>query len=108
MKNNITANGVINIRASSSTVWSALTSPEMIRQYFFGTEAISEWQEGSPIVFRGEWEGKSYEDKGTVLIAVPHKLFRYDFWSSMSGIEDIPENYQVITYELFEEGGVST
>jgi uncharacterized protein YndB with AHSA1/START domain len=85
-----------------------LTKPELIKQYFFGTEAISDWREGSPIIFKGEWEGKSYEDKGTILIAEPHKLFRYDYWSSMSGIEDKPENYVIITHELFEEGGVTT
>ena len=108
MKSEITANAIINIKATASEVWRALTVPELIKQYFFGTEAISDWQEGSPIVFKGEWEGKSYEDKGIILIVEPDKLFRYNYWSSTSGIEDHPENYMVVTYELFEEGGVTT
>ncbi|MEP7141770.1 MAG: SRPBCC domain-containing protein [Ferruginibacter sp.] len=108
MKNNLTANSTINILSTSSAVWDALTKPELIRQYFYGTEAISDWREGSPIIFKGEWDGKSYEDKGTILIAEPDKLFRYAYWSSMSGIEDKPENYVTITYELFEDGGITT
>lgn len=105
MKSNITGNTSISIHATATEVWSALTTPEIIKQYFFGTNTISEWKEGRPIVFKGEWEGKTYEDKGTILIIEPNKLLRYNYWSSMSGIEDKPENYQEITYELFEEEG---
>lgn len=108
MKNNITGHAVISIHATASEVWRALTNPALIKQYFFGTDAVSDWKEGSPIFFRGEWEGKAYEDKGNILIAEPCKLFRYSYWSSMSGIEDMPENYVNITYELFEEDGDTT
>ena len=108
MKNNVTSNTVINIYSTAPKVWDALTKPELIKQYFFGTDAISDWQEGSTVVFKGEWEGKAYEDKGIIRMIEPNKLFRYDYWSSMSGIEDKPENYQVITYELFEEEGITT
>ena len=108
MKSNIKGDTAIHIHATAAEVWNALTKPEIIKQYFFGTNAISDWQEGSPIIFRGEWEGKSYEDKGTILIVEPNKLLRYNYWSSMSGIEDKPENYVIITYELFEEGGDTT
>ncbi|MEJ7586377.1 MAG: SRPBCC family protein [Ferruginibacter sp.] len=107
MENKFTANAVVNITATASSVWNGLTNPELIKKYFFGSEAISDWREGSPIIFKGEWEGKSYEDKGTILIYEINKLFRYDYWSSMSAIEDRPENYMIITYELFEEGGVT-
>jgi len=55
---------------------------------------------GSPLIFRGEWEGKTYEDKGTILEKLSQKLFRYSYWSSMSGKEDKPENYVIVTYEL--------
>src|SRR6187431_833784 len=108
MKSNITATTTINIQARASAVWSALTKPELIKQYFFGTDAVSDWREGSPIIFKGEWQGKSYEDKGTILIIESEKLLRYSYWSSMSGIEDKRENYSIITYELFQEDGITT
>lgn len=108
MKNNITATAKIKINAPSSKVWEALTNPELIRKYFFGTEAHSDWKEGSPLTFKGVWEGKSYEDKGTILKSVPNQLLQYNYWSSMSGIEDRPENYVIITYELNEKNEETT
>ena len=100
MKSKITGKVEATINASSHKVWKALITPKIIKQYFFGTEAKSDWKVGSPITFTGEWQGKSYEDKGTILEIVPEKKFSYDYWSSMSGIEDKPENYATITYSL--------
>ena len=103
MKSKIIAKASANINAPASKVWEALTKPQLIKQYFFGTEASSDWKAGSPITFKGNWEGKSYEDKGTILNVQPNKLIKYNYWSSMSGIEDKPENYVNITYELSED-----
>jgi uncharacterized protein YndB with AHSA1/START domain len=107
MKNKIINRVGIRIDASSAEVWEALTNPELIKQYFFGTNTISEWRAGSPIVFEGNWQGKSYRDKGTIIDIQPFKLLKYNYWSSMSGIEDKPENYANITYEISEEGDES-
>ncbi len=103
MKNHITGKANVTIDAPASEVWDALTKPEIIKQYFFGTNTETDWVPGQAIKFSGEWEGKSYEDKGTVLNFEPRKLLRYNYWSSMSGIEDKPENYVVITFRLSEE-----
>jgi uncharacterized protein YndB with AHSA1/START domain len=92
------------INASLSKVWTALTDPEMIKQYFFGTECITDWKKGQPIVFRGTWEGKEYEDKGIILDIEKEKLIKYSYWSSFSGTEDKPENYSTITYLVTPEG----
>jgi len=108
MKHHITGKASITIDAPASAVWEALTNPQIIKQYFFGTNASSDWNVGSPITFSGEWEGKSYQDKGTILAKKPNKLFRYTYWSSMSGIEDLPENYVTITYELIEKKNKTT
>lgn len=108
MENNITGSAGITINAPASKVWEALTTPEVIKQYFFGTDAVSDWKVGSPLIFKGEWQGKQYQDKGTILESVPQKIFKYDYWSSMSGIEDKPENYVIITYELSEKDNATT
>ena len=108
MKTNITGTAAVTINVPAVKLWHALTTPEIIKQYFFGTEAISDWQVGSPLVFKGEWQGKQYEDKGTILKVIPLKLFQYNFWSSMSGIEDKPENYVTITYDLSEKNNATT
>ncbi|MFM8740408.1 MAG: SRPBCC domain-containing protein, partial [Cytophagales bacterium] len=78
-----------------------------IKLYFFGTNLVTEWIVGGPIRFVGEWEGKSYEDKGTVLKFDPQKMLQYDYWSSLSGKEDKQENYQMITYRVTEKDGIT-
>ena len=93
------------VAAPASKVWEALTNPRLIKKYFFGTDAISDWQPGSPITFSGEYEGKKYKDKGTILESKPGKLLKYSYWSSMSGIEDKPENYVNISFALAESQG---
>ena len=105
MKSNITAKAKTKIIAPVDKIWDALTKPELIKQYFFGTQTTTTWEKGSPISFDGKWEGKSYHDKGTVLDFQKNKLIKYSYWSSMSGIEDKPENYVIVTYELSENNG---
>jgi len=94
----------ISIDAPKEKVWEALTKPELIKQYLFGTQVTTDWQMGSPITYKGTWEGKSYEDKGKVLENEPGKLLVSTFWSSLSGVPDLPENYQTVRYELSDEG----
>ncbi|WP_259015321.1 SRPBCC family protein [Emticicia fluvialis] len=95
----------IAIKAPAAAVWDALTNPEKIKLYLFGTETRTDWQVGSPIVFSGLWDGKPYEDKGTILAIEPGKSVTYNYWSNMSGSDDIPANYANITYALEEKPG---
>jgi uncharacterized protein YndB with AHSA1/START domain len=104
MSKSFLAKTTININASVSQVWDALTKPDLIKQYLFGTEVTTNWKVGSPITYKGVWEGKAYEDKGKVLQNEPGKLLVSTFWSSLSGKPDVPENYQTVRYELSSEG----
>ncbi len=100
----ITLETRITITAPIEKVWAALTKPELVKQYFFGTDLVTSWQIGSPIFFRGEWDGTAYEDKGTVVAFNPLSNLRYTYLSSWSDLADEPENYANITYALQEEG----
>jgi uncharacterized protein YndB with AHSA1/START domain len=108
MSVNLIAKASVAIHAPLAKVWQALTDPEMIRQYFYDTEVITDWKVGSPIVWKGEWEGKEYQEKGTILKSEPQRLLQYTYLSSFSGLEDVPENYANITYELEEDDGTIT
>jgi uncharacterized protein YndB with AHSA1/START domain len=105
MNENLTAKATIAIHAPAEKVWEALTTPLIIKEYLFGTDVKSDWKEGSSITYRGQWQGKTYEDKGKILRLIPNKLFVSTYWSSMGGLEDKPENYATVTYELMEENG---
>jgi uncharacterized protein YndB with AHSA1/START domain len=89
-----------DIRASIEAVWDAITKPEIVKQYFFGTNLVTNWKVGSPLFFRGEWQGKPYEDRGIVLAFEPSKSLSYNYWSSFSGVEDKPETRQIIRFDL--------
>lgn len=104
---NLTLTTSISIHAPLAKVWHALTDPAEIKKYLFGTDTITDWKVGSPITFSGEWEGKAYQDKGTILEIEKEKILKYNYWSSFSGTEDKPENYANITYRLEEKDGVT-
>ena len=107
MNKELTFTKSIVINAGTDMVWQALTDREIIKKYFFGTEAISDWKVGSTLVFQGEWEGKKYQDKGNILAVESGRLLQYNYWSGFSGLEDTEENYSLVTYRL-KPGGKGT
>lgn len=99
------ATKTVTIDAPRSKVWDALTNPDKIKQYMHGTDTSTDWKEGSPITWKGEWKGRSYEDKGIVLAVEPQKRLQYTHWSPIGGTADKPENYHAVTYELSGNDG---
>lgn len=72
----------------------------------FGCEAVSEWKPGSELVWKGMLEGKEMIFvKGKVVSIEPEKTLVYTVIDPNSNIEDIPENYLTVTYNLTFEGG---
>lgn len=104
----LTLKTTITFDAPIAKVWQGITDPEIVKQYFFGTNLKSDWKVGSPITFTGEWEGKTYEDGGIILGIDAPKFLKYSYWSTTSGTENKPENYEIITSELSEANGVTS
>ncbi|TMK61015.1 MAG: hypothetical protein E6G54_00955 [Actinobacteria bacterium] len=96
------------IRAPIEDVWDALTRPELIKRWFFGVDTETDWQVGGPLVHRGEWQGKPYEDKGTILRFEPPTLLVHSHWSPASGVSDRPEHYQEVSWSLTDRDGATT
>lgn len=88
------------INASVEKVWDALTNPEIVKQYFFGTELISTWKVGQDIVYQGEWEGTKYKDSGKILEYVQNEKVVFSYFSSWTQKENTPENHLWISYVL--------
>ena len=101
----LVARASVLVDATPEQVWRALTDPALVKQYFFGTTVTTDWQQGSPITYAGEWDGKPYEDKGVVLDVDEPRLLVTSFFSPMSGKEDVPENYQRVIYRVEPETG---
>jgi len=94
----------ITIYATAAKVWDALTNPEQTKKYMFGCETVSEWKPGSLLLWKGSYEGKEMIFvKGNVVEINPPALLSYTVIDPNSAIEDIPENYLTVTYNLNEE-----
>jgi uncharacterized protein YndB with AHSA1/START domain len=100
MENHYKITCATTFNATLEEVWNVLTNPDMVKKYLFGTTLVTNWQIGEPIVFKGEWEGQAYEDKGKILAYDVHKHIAYAYLSSWSGKEDLAENYLIVTYTL--------
>jgi len=101
----LTATSSVQVDAGPSAVWAGITDPELISKIFFGAQVDTDWQEGSPITFSGEWDGKPYVDKGEILRVEPERLFQYTYWSPLSGTDDATQNYATITFRLAPRDG---
>ncbi len=100
MLNDLVVSRSIEINAPLAKVWKGLTDPAIIKDYLYGTETVTNWKVGSEIVFQGEWEGNKYRDHGVILELIPNELISYSYWSGFSGLEDKPENYSTVTYNV--------
>ena len=105
MATGFNAESSITIAAPIEKVWEALTTPEIIKQWFFGVDTATDWKVGSPLVHTGEYQGEPYVDKGVIERFNPPRLLAHSHWSSGSGLPDAPEHYQHVTYTLSERGG---
>lgn len=95
MKNELVAKASTVILAPREKVWQALTDPKALKAYMFGADVTSDWKKGSPIVWKGEFKGKPYEDKGEVLEARPGERLAY-----------LHQNHRV-TIDLASEGDIT-
>lgn len=98
-----TARADIHVDASRDRLWHALTDPDTIARFLFGSRVETDWKKGSPIVYRGEWEGKPYEDKGTILEIEPGDRLVTSYYSPLSGKPDEPASYQTVSYLLADD-----
>jgi uncharacterized protein YndB with AHSA1/START domain len=98
----LNATAQVTIHALPERVWKALIDPEEIKQYMMGATVTTDWALGSDITWAGEWKGKTFEDKGTIVQFEENKKLRYTHYSPLSGKEDSPENYHTVTISLEE------
>ena len=66
MRQDLIVSQSVDVKAEPEQVWNALTNPEIIKEYLFGTETITDWKVGSEIIFQGEYEGHKYRDHGII------------------------------------------
>jgi uncharacterized protein YndB with AHSA1/START domain len=107
MSGNMTIHNTITINAPATKVWDALTNPEQTKKYMFGCETASDWQAGSPLLWKGVFGGvELVAVKGYIVAIEPGSYLEYTVIDPNNpAIPDVPENYLTVTYSLAEEGG---
>jgi len=100
--NSLIVKNTITINAPTSKVWDALVNPQQTKKYMFGCETVSDWKPGSPLLWKGVFDGKELVAvKGTVVSIQPEKYLEYTTIDPNNpNMEDIPENYLTVTYDL--------
>jgi uncharacterized protein YndB with AHSA1/START domain len=91
------------IRARLQDAWSLLVDPARLGTLYWGSTVESDFIPGHPIVWKGTWEGKPFEDRGTILQVKAPSLLQYSHWAPSSG-PDVPENRNLLTWRLSAEG----
>ncbi len=107
MQTNSIATATTSIRATPREVWKALISPAALKEYMFGAEVRSDWDEGSVITWKGEMNGKRYEDRGVVLQSVPGKTLQYVHFGPASGEMQKIANFHTVTITLADQGDLT-
>ena len=97
----------IAINAPQNKVWDALINPEMTQQYMFGCVPITDWEVGSPLIWRGLADGVDYVI-GEVVAFVPESLLATTTFNPHIGHADISENYLIGEYHLSHTDGLTT
>jgi uncharacterized protein YndB with AHSA1/START domain len=110
MSQPLVVTNTITIHAPASKVWDALTNPEQTKKYMFGCEALSDWKPGSPLIWKGTFNGvEMIAVKGNVVSIAPPKSLVYTVIDPNNPkIPDLPENYLTITCDLTEQNGQTT
>lgn len=95
----------ITIDAYIEKVWSVLTESKYTKEYMFNCTVESKWKTGSPITWQGNYQGYEAFQKGHILEIEPFSKIKYSTFDPNFGLEDIPENYIHVSYELTEKNG---
>jgi uncharacterized protein YndB with AHSA1/START domain len=96
----------ITILAPASKVWDALINPEQTKKYMFGCKTVSDWNVESLLEWKAEIDGKDMVFvTGHIERIEPEKILVYTVFDPNSTMENIPENYLTVTYQLIENEG---
>ncbi|WP_300603604.1 SRPBCC family protein [Niabella sp.] len=95
----------ITIDAPPQKVWDALTLPELVKQWQYGSELKTDWKTGSSIRFTSKWQDQVFEQWGTVLDVQPYQQIIYNLFAPRPDLEDRPEHYFIMRYLLTEKDG---
>ena len=101
-----TSDSIVKIIAHKK-VWLALTILIWSSNGRRLSNLLTTWEVGTPIIFRNEWNGQVFEQKGKVLEFCPETRLKSSLFFPHPNLQDIPEHH-FMTYELTESEVVTS
>lgn len=92
------------IPASVDRVWRTLISDDGHSAMMFGSTVVTDWRQGHPIEWRGEWEGKPFADRGVIVDLDPPRSLVVTHYSPLSGRPPAEATHRV-AWTLRPDGG---
>ncbi len=102
MQTDFIAKSEVFIHAPRTRVWRALVEPEVATLYMFGATIETDWSIGGSISWKGEWDGRAYEDNGIVLRFEPEHTLQFTHAGGAS-----PDHVHTVTIGLGEHDGTT-
>jgi len=93
----------VSIAAAPADVWRAIVDPELGPRWM-GMRIVCSWEIGSTVTLTETPLGPKYIERGTLLVFEPGRLLRYDHWSPLWRVPDLPANRAVLTLEVVPDG----
>lgn len=88
------------IAATPHKVWQAMQQGAM----FPGTRIETDWKIGHPITFRGEWQGRSFTDRGEIQSLSEDEELSFTHWSDNADTGKRPASWHIVRYQLEPAG----
>ena len=100
-----TSTSRIEINAPATAIWNALTNPDMVKLWQYGSVLTTTWEPDAPIRFTAEWNGQRFEQWGRVIEFIPNVSLKYSLFAPRPYLTDSLENYFFMTYRLENRDG---
>ena len=65
----------------------------------FGAKVVSNWQVGGPLNYKGSWDGKPFEDKGTILATLDARKSTHPIQQPVTSESEASDAFDRITYQ---------
>jgi uncharacterized protein YndB with AHSA1/START domain len=104
MVNDVIITRSVLLNATPERVWEALTHPKMTRQYYYNSEVVCDWQPGSTLRWKGNYQGKEVNAEGKILDIVPGRKIKYSGFDRMVEGDMSRQGDIHITHEIIPQG----
>jgi hypothetical protein len=93
------------VRGPAGKAWDILVNPVKVGALFWDCTVEGDFKVGSPIVWKGMWDGKPFEDSGTIKKREENALLQFTHWTPTSGTPDDEAHRHLLTFRLAPENG---